>query len=281
MPEINPLAGLVQSSAEIELLPAKINDRFIAYVLDVAPFAAVYFGSLYYLVLIKHAERYTLELDHRIGLACAGAYLLYQLIGNAAGATIGKRLMGLRVVRKDGSPLGFFRALVRAAGYVLSTPLCSFGFVIALFHPESRALHDLLCGSLVIERERKNQAESALLFFAAVVVLVAMYAAMIWTNLNRITERDVLAVEKARDGLLVMAQVEEAYRASHPAYTRSLGELAQTSGDADKFREAMAEIFDPNQFTLEAGNRGYRISGVARDAHKTRVAVSGPPAKAE
>jgi hypothetical protein len=104
-----------------------------------------------------------------------------------------------------------------------------------------------------------------------------MYAAMIWTNLNRITEQDILAVDKAKEGLQVMAQVEEAYKSTHSVYTKSLPDLAEASGDAAQFRSAMAEIFDPNQFTVEAGNRGYRISGVALDRRRTRVSIGGPP----
>ncbi len=279
LPEINPLAGFPsgQPQGEVELFPAKINDRFIAYVFDAVPFAAAYLGTLYYLIRIKQVARYSHDLDHRIGLACVGSYLLYQLIGNATGATVGKRLMGLRIVHKDGEPIGILGALMRTIGYAISTPFCSFGFVIALFHPQSRALHDLLSGSMVIEREKKSGADSALLFITAVIMLVGMYSAMIWSNMNRLTEKDLLAVEKARDGLKIMAQVEEAYKASHPAYTQSLSELANESGNADQFRSAMADIFDPNEFTVEAGNRGYRISGVAKDARKTRIAISGPP----
>jgi uncharacterized RDD family membrane protein YckC len=276
-PDSLPGLSSLAPQGEVELLPAKINDRFIAYVIDAAPFAAAYVGALYFLIVVQHSARYSRALDHRIGIACAAAYLLYQLVGNALGATVGKKLMGLRVVKKDGEKLGVVGAVLRTIGYAISTPFCSFGFVVALFHPESRALHDLLSGSLVVERERRSQAESTLLFVCAIFVLIAMYAAMIWTNLNRITEKDILAVEKAKDGLQIMAQVEEAYKSTHSAYTKSLTDLAEASGDPAQFRSAMADIFDPNQFMVEAGNRGYRISGVALDGRHTRVAISGPP----
>ena len=279
LPDIGPLPGfgLPQQPGEIELLPAKINDRFIAYIIDVLPFCAAYFGYLYMVVIKWQTSRYTTALDHRVGFVCIGAYLLYQLIGNAAGATIGKRLMGIRIVRKDGQSIGILGALLRTVGYVISTPVCNWGFLVALFHPESRALHDILSGTLVVEPNRKNQAESALLFVCAIMTLVFMYAAMLYLNMNRITPADQLAIDKAKDGLKVMAQVEEAYKASHATYTQSLGDLAQASGDGDKFRAAMSGIFDPNQFTVEAGNRGYRISGMAQDRRKTRVTIEGPP----
>ena len=278
-PETNPLAGLAapQIAGELVLYPAKITDRFIAYVIDVAPFCAGYFATLYTMVMKWHTARYTTQLNTQVGLAWFGLYILYQLIGTATGATIGKRLLGLRIVRKDGQPLGFGGALMRAIGYVIGTPLCSWGFILALFHPESRALHDLLAGSIVIEPQRRNQAESALLFVCATLLLCGMYGAVIVLNMNRITERDILAVEKAKDGLKVMAQVEEEYKAGHQVYTSSMADLAAASGDADKFRSAMAGIFDPNQFELQAGNRGYRLSGKALDHRHTRVTIEGPP----
>jgi uncharacterized RDD family membrane protein YckC len=279
LPEIGPVPGFgsPQQSGEIELLPAKINDRFIAYIIDVFPFCAAYVGYLYMVVMKWHTSTYTKALDHQVGLAAIGAYLLYQFIGNATGATVGKRLMGIRIVRKDGQPLGILGAVLRTVGYVISTPLCNWGFIVALFHPESRAVHDIFSGSVVIEPNRRNQAESILLFVCAIVLLVFMYAAMFFLNMNRVTEKDLMAIDKAKDGLKIMAQVEEAYKASHATYTESLDGLAQASGDADKFRAAMSGIFDPNQFAVEAGNRGYRISGKALDRRKTRVTIEGPP----
>lgn len=281
MPALEPFPGLPPAAGQapdVELRPAKISDRFIAYFLDIAPFAAGYCLTVIYMAQKARITQDTPEFMMRVAGLWFGLYLVYQFLGNAAGATIGKRLMGLRVVRRDGQALGIARGFLRAAGYVLSTPLCNLGFLLAFFHPESRALHDLLAGSVVIEPRPKNPAEASLLFLSAFVVLSALIGGVIYLHRTNPTPADRLAIEKAREGLQVMAAVEEAHKSVHGTYTASLGDLAQASGDAEQFKSAMGEIFEPNLFQLRAGNKGYRIQAAAKDRRKTRVAIQGPPA---
>ena len=260
---------------EITLVPARISERFIAYIIDVFPFAAGYcLTMLYGLPQLGGAPAVP-----KIAVGWLAFYLGYELLGNLSGATIGKRLMGLRVLTTQGRPLGFIRSFLRAAGYALSTPLFNFGFLVALAHPQSRALHDLLAGSVVVEPRRNQAAEATILFAAATLSLIFLYASMLYLNLARPTPRDILAVQKAREGLLVMAQIEEAHKAARGAYTDSLQQLAWASGDVEQFRSAMSEIFSKAGFRIQAGNKGYRISGIALDRKATVVVVSGPPAR--
>ena len=269
------MAPLDSSESTITLVPARFNERFIAYFLDVAPLVAGYC-----LTMVYGLEQLGGPTKARaVAWAWIALYLFYQCLGNLSGGTIGKRLMGLRVIRRDGRGLGFFRSLVRALGHLLSTPLFNFGFVLALAHPESRALHDLLAGSVVVEPRRKQPAEAAILFLAAALTLSGLYGTMLYLNLYRPTSQDLAAVEKAREGLLILAQIEEAFKQGHGAYTDTLADLSAASGDPIQFQQAMSELFDPNRFKLRAGNRGYRIEAVARDRRRTRVALEGPPPK--
>jgi len=59
-------------------------------------------------------------------------------------------LLGLRVVRPDGSPAGPMAALVRALTFPLSIALLGLGFVGIVVHPQRRALHDLLATTAVV-----------------------------------------------------------------------------------------------------------------------------------
>ena len=260
---------------ELELRPARISDRFIAYLLDLAPFLAGLGVSLY-VVVAKGAADPTLELLYRFSAAWIGLLVLYQTAGNILGGTVGKRLMGLAVVRKDGRPLGPLRALVRGLGYLLSTPFFNFGFLIALFHPESRALHDLLSGSLVIESRAKKPAESCALFLGAAFSITALFGGGLYYHLSRPYPSDLLAVAKAEQGLKILALCQEKHKAGTGQYTRSLGDLALASGDPEQFQAAMLALFQPDRFQLEASLTGYRSSAAARDRKKTRVSISGP-----
>ncbi len=66
------------------------------------------------------------------------------------GTTIGKRMVGIKVVNEFAQPPGFGRAFGRAWGEVFSLLLLGLGYVAALFDRQKRALHDHLCGTRVV-----------------------------------------------------------------------------------------------------------------------------------
>jgi hypothetical protein len=65
------------------------------------------------------------------------------------GQTIGKSLVGVRVVGTDGRLLTVGAALLRYVGYYLSFFTFMLGFIMAGLRRDKRALHDLLAGSRV------------------------------------------------------------------------------------------------------------------------------------
>ncbi len=72
--------------------------------------------------------------------------VLYLTAGWSTGRTLGKQMMGLRVVRSDGSPLGFLRAFFRAL-------LCASFFpalLLALVNRRNRGLEDVAFRTVVI-----------------------------------------------------------------------------------------------------------------------------------
>lgn len=83
-----------------------------------------------------------------IGLFLPLAYEVY-FVGRF-GATPGKMTLGLKVVRSDGSPLGYGRATGRYFGLWLSYLTLCIGFIMAGFDAEKRALHDHICDTRVI-----------------------------------------------------------------------------------------------------------------------------------
>ena len=66
------------------------------------------------------------------------------------GQTIGKWICGLKVVRADGTVLGFKRAFVRWLGYLVSRFFLYGGFIWIAFSREKQGWHDTMAGSYVI-----------------------------------------------------------------------------------------------------------------------------------
>jgi uncharacterized RDD family membrane protein YckC len=79
----------------------------------------------------------------------------YETIGVAIWArTLGKHWLGMRVVRPDGSRVGYWRALARFLATYLSVAILLIGFLMVAFRQDKRALHDLICDTVVV-RVRK------------------------------------------------------------------------------------------------------------------------------
>ena len=89
------------------------------------------------------------------GLAATIALLSWAFIYSfgflvIAGRTPGKRVIGLRVVAKDGGPLRAGRAFVRVIVMPLSLALFGLGLLLIIVQREHRALHDLIAGTAVV-----------------------------------------------------------------------------------------------------------------------------------
>ncbi len=67
------------------------------------------------------------------------------------GATVGKMVMGLRVVTSDGRRLSFMNATGRYFAKILSAIILCIGFIMVAFTDKKRGLHDIIAGTLVIK----------------------------------------------------------------------------------------------------------------------------------
>ena len=79
--------------------------------------------------------------------------VIYYTAGVSVWATtIGKRMLGLYVLRPDGSKLGPGRAFARYWAPLLSALILFIGFLMVAFREDKRALHDLICDTVVVKR---------------------------------------------------------------------------------------------------------------------------------
>lgn len=70
------------------------------------------------------------------------------------GATPGKMVIGVKVLRPDGAMLSVARAYGRYFAKILSTLTLMIGFIIAGFDSQKRALHDMICDTRVVKSRR-------------------------------------------------------------------------------------------------------------------------------
>jgi uncharacterized RDD family membrane protein YckC len=67
-------------------------------------------------------------------------------------ATLGKKVLGLKVTDLSGNRITFARASGRFFGKILSGMILGIGFLMAGFTARKQALHDILAGCLVLRR---------------------------------------------------------------------------------------------------------------------------------
>ncbi len=71
---------------------------------------------------------------------------------SASQATVGKQAMGLVVTDLEGQPISILRAVGRYFGKFLSACIFLIGFIMILFTEKKQGLHDIIAGTLVVEK---------------------------------------------------------------------------------------------------------------------------------
>jgi hypothetical protein len=87
--------------------------------------------------------------DLGLGFGWAAVYFT-AFLAMMRGQTPGKKLLGIRVIRLDGKPLGWWIAFERFGGYAASFSVGLLGFIQILWDRNRQGLHDKACETVVI-----------------------------------------------------------------------------------------------------------------------------------
>jgi RDD family len=68
------------------------------------------------------------------------------------GRSLGKRLLGIQIIRLDDKPLNWWDAFSRSGGYGASAATLFLGFLEAIFHPNRQAIHDRIAATVVVRK---------------------------------------------------------------------------------------------------------------------------------
>lgn len=154
--------GVVTPEAVVlEFETASVASRSLAQAVDLG----VRFGMLYALVLIAGLSSALFGTTAAIVLIIVGLFLIlfgYPALFEARwnGQTIGKRMLGLRVVTVEGSPVRFRHAAIRSLLSIVDfflPPLGVSATVVSLLNRQNQRLGDLFAGTIVL-RERTGAA---------------------------------------------------------------------------------------------------------------------------
>jgi uncharacterized RDD family membrane protein YckC len=134
---------------------AGLATRLAAFTIDLAVVLVLFnlLGStVQYLVSTLSGSTWEIsDLRFGGGLSLGILAFLYCTYPVAAGGrTLGMAVAGLRVVRPDGSPVGWTQAVIRILALPLSFLTLGFGFLLIVLRQDHRALQDLIGGTAVV-----------------------------------------------------------------------------------------------------------------------------------
>jgi uncharacterized RDD family membrane protein YckC len=129
--------------------------RLLAYAIDIAASSglfAVALAGVSYAVTVVTGRPVSWSRENVVVaiIFAAWEFFYFGYSWAASGRTFGMAVLGIRVVRADGSVLDSWRGAVRALVFPLSFLLCGLGLAGILVHRERRALHDLIAGTAVV-----------------------------------------------------------------------------------------------------------------------------------
>jgi uncharacterized RDD family membrane protein YckC len=129
--------------------------RLVAYVVDLVAVSALLAGGsavAAFLVAVITGNELDLQSDRDLAATASLAWWFVYFAASWAltGRTLGMALLGLKVVRPDGTPASPLAAVLRTLAFPLSVALLGLGFLGILFHAQRRALHDLIAGTAVV-----------------------------------------------------------------------------------------------------------------------------------
>ncbi len=164
----------IRQNVAIGGCPAGFWIRFVAWIIDSIVLTGIYIGVLFLIILVVYVAlpesslAACLDEDSGLSTSCGSLYTimgtmpyllgyvvsaLYYVIGVSVwSTTVGKRILGLYVLRPDGSRIGPGRALARWLAYIPSSLLLFIGYLMIAFLEDKRGLHDLICDTVVIKR---------------------------------------------------------------------------------------------------------------------------------
>ncbi|MBI3620051.1 RDD family protein [Candidatus Roizmanbacteria bacterium] len=112
-----------------------------------------------------------------ISLACALAFFLIFWV-NYDGATPGKKLLGIKIVKADGEKLTYPVAIIRYIGYLVSAVTIFFfeiGYLWIIWDKKKQAFHDKIAGTVVVKTEKQPQIALALFLTLVAIFLIFGY----------------------------------------------------------------------------------------------------------
>jgi uncharacterized RDD family membrane protein YckC len=252
---------------------ARFSDRVVAFSIDAGLFLAGH--SLSFMLAFPDMPS--------AGLAAVWAalwvvlFLIYQAFCSCEGrVSLGKKLLGLRVVSLHGETLSLGHAVLRVSAYPVSS-FMGLGFLWSFFSPERQCWHDMVAGSVVVTEGERVFPARVLVRAGALACLTLVAGAWMWNTVWASRYYRIKDLAYAKMGMSEVVGLQKVYFKEKGRYATSLVSLAGYSGDPEAFLDDMAVLFDLSAgFEIKTSPKGFTVQARVNDRHRTPMVVSGP-----
>lgn len=253
---------------------AGFDERALAFSIDYALFLGGYWLSL---LAFFPGTPPSVNLRQPLWFTLWGAlFLVYQAYCSSEGRrSLGKSLLGLRVVDINGEPLSLTQGIIRSLAYLPSSVAC-LGFLWSLFGANGQCWHDLAVGSVVV-REHPRAEGHRMLVRAGALACIGLFAmAWMWHNVWAGRYHRVMMMAYSQAGFTELARMQTAYHDQKGHYADNLFSLATVAVDPQGFLENVASLYDLDAgFEIKADQKGYVILAAAKDGRRTPMRYAG------
>ncbi|MGB2578841.1 putative RDD family membrane protein YckC [Elusimicrobium simillimum] len=261
------------AAAQQEVTIAPISERIVAFVLDIFPFYIV--PLLTFLFLTNFTSyAFTSATLSLLFLGPLALFFFYAAIFNSGGrVTLGKWLMGIKVVSAKEGNINIVKGIIRAVGYYAGFFFWFAGFALAAVTKRKRALHDFMAGSMVISTREKTEGESIVIMFLSAILLGAILSLSIFAAVKMPSPYSKQQVRVAEGQIAKLAYLQEVHKKQYGGYTSDIVRLGLISGDPVQFNRDMQRSLRRKGFKMGATRDRYKITAVAKDSRQTKVTI--------
>ncbi|MGC8867565.1 MAG: RDD family protein [Elusimicrobiales bacterium] len=253
---------------------AGFNERFLAYLIDTFPFVFLNYFTLSIAIKNNYVV-YSNSLNIRWKIAWLFLFILYETIFTSGGRrTVGKKILGIRVIHKNGGNLTVLGAFVRVVGYFISSLIINIGYLMALFNRNRRTLHDFIASSVVVRTSEKSAFIEGLILVVSWISLAFLVGSWLNRTVLAITPSEQKQINEARRTLLKLAKLEEIHYRKYGFYTNDLKKLAELTGNIKAVRYELAKTLAEGSLEIASDGKSFIIWAKAKNWRKTRVEVS-------
>lgn len=134
--------------------------RFVAALLDIVIWlviVAILVFILYTtnLLDIHQIQNSKQEINYSYTILYLTLYIIYYPLAESSQkmqGTLGKYILGLKIVKSDGNRMSFLRAIARHFAKGISFLPLALGFIMVAFNKNKRGLHDIICNTYVVRK---------------------------------------------------------------------------------------------------------------------------------